>query len=136
MATSDVEQAVCTLMLGPRRLSRYDSRVARKSLSLPVWRSRNQPTFRTSSGFDSRLNIRYALAPQPAKTPTLPAKPAGVCPAVSIASHAVSQVRPELGDVPRPREAPRHPDDRDVGLGNLRRACVVPARHQSSPVCV
>ena len=43
-ATSEVEQAVCTLMLGPRRSKAKEARVARKSLSLPVCRSRNRPT--------------------------------------------------------------------------------------------
>ena len=35
-ATSEVEQAVWTVQLGPRRLSLYDTRVVRKSLSLPT----------------------------------------------------------------------------------------------------
>ena len=58
IATSEVEQAVWTLTLGPFRFSRYDTRVVRKSLSLPVWRSRKKPTDDTSFGFVSRL---YAM---------------------------------------------------------------------------
>ena len=36
VATSEVEQAVCTLTLGPLRSRMNDARVDRKSLSLPV----------------------------------------------------------------------------------------------------
>ena len=54
-ATSDVLQAVCTFTLGPVRLNRKLARVLRKSLSLPVCRSRNMPTLLTSSGFVQML---------------------------------------------------------------------------------
>src|SRR3712207_8745485 len=47
IATREVEQAVCTLTLGPLRFRRYETPVERKSLSLPVWRSRNMPTERS-----------------------------------------------------------------------------------------
>ena len=57
IATSDVEHAVCTLMLGPVRFRLYEMRVDRKSLSLPVWRTRKRPTDSINSGFESRLNI-------------------------------------------------------------------------------
>ena len=55
VATSEVEQAVWTLTLGPLRSNEYDTRVARKSLSLPVCRRRKTPTDSTSSGLLSRL---------------------------------------------------------------------------------
>ena len=41
-ATSSTRSA--RSMLGPRRFEQYETRVARKSLSLPVWRKRNRPT--------------------------------------------------------------------------------------------
>jgi hypothetical protein len=76
-ATSDVEQAVCTLTLGPLRFRQYETRVARKSLSLPVCRTRKSPVESISVRLDSRLYIRYACMPHPANTPTAPGVDAG-----------------------------------------------------------
>ena len=48
IATSEVEQAVCTFMLGPRRLSLYEIRVVRKSW--PLANTRDRPDSDSGSG--------------------------------------------------------------------------------------
>jgi hypothetical protein len=45
-------------MLGPLRSRQYETRVARKSLSLPVCLRRNSPVDSTNAGFESRLNAK------------------------------------------------------------------------------
>ena len=55
IATNDVEHAVCTLMLGPRKSNWYEARVASTSLSLPVCFNWNRPALSTIFWLASRL---------------------------------------------------------------------------------
>src|SRR5882672_6683533 len=71
-ARSEDEHADWTLMLGPFRLSSYDTRVPRKFWSLPVWRTSQAPTDSITWRFGSRLCIRYSAPPDEANTPTGP----------------------------------------------------------------
>src|SRR5436190_20736406 len=91
MATKEVEQAVWIERLGPRRFRWYDTRVDRKSLSLPVWRTRKKPVLSIKLRFGARFCAKYACIPQPAKTPIDPPKAKGSYPACSSASQAHSR---------------------------------------------
>jgi hypothetical protein len=60
-AVSELEHAVCTVIAGPCRSSRYATRVARKSLSLPMSTGYGIPLPRYSSLASTLLN-RYELS--------------------------------------------------------------------------
>ncbi len=66
-ATSDVEHAVCTSTLGPRRSSLYETRVVRKSLSLESSHD-SGPAQAAGPAWASTWG-RYVLRLAPAKTP-------------------------------------------------------------------
>lgn len=83
--TSDDEQAVSTIMLGPRRSSRYDSRLAMMLSAAPV------AVNGSSAARSDAVKAAYSGADTPTNTPVrLPRSDTGPMPACSNASQATS----------------------------------------------
>lgn len=88
-ATSELEHAVCTVMLGPFSPSLYETRVAAESALLSE--PRDMPVvLRALSPSASTSRPPYALVPTEPKTPTSGREP-GMCPEFSRAACAVSR---------------------------------------------